>query len=194
MHSRWLVVLTVGMLAVAVAAQAGTYQIDPVHSTVGFSVRHLGLSEVHGMFTNFTGTVDFDAAKPADFKAQGTIQVASVDTRVEARDKHLRSPDFFDVAKFPEIKFEAVSASKDGDTWVVKGHFTLHGTTKDIELRGTVDGPVKDPWGKSRIGLAASTTINRQDYGVVWSQKMDAGGVVLGDTVKIELQVEAVAQ
>jgi len=117
-----------------------------------------------------------------------------VNTQMEARDKHLRSPDFFDVAKYPEIQFETVSARKDGEEWVVKGRFTMHGVMREIELRGTLEGPVKDPWGKTRIGLTAATTINRQDYGLLWSQKLDSGGLVVGDLVKIELQIEAVAK
>ena len=192
--NRQLVTLgVVVVLAVAGAACAGTYQVDPVHSTVGFSVKHLGISEVHGYFTNFSGTIEYDADKPEAAKAQGIVQVASVDTRVAARDKHLRSPDFFDAEKYPEIKFETISAVKGSDGWVVKGRFTMHGTTREIELRGKVEGPVKDPWGKMRVGLSASTTINRQDYGVSWNQKLDAGGMVLGDQVAIELNIEGVA-
>lgn len=186
--------IAAGIVSLTAMTHAATYQVDPVHSKVGFSVKHLGISQVQGAFTNFSGTIDYDAEKPENSKAQGTVSVASVDTGVAARDKHLRSPDFFDVEKYPDIKFETLSARKDGEEWVVKGRFTLHGFTREIDLRGTLDGPVKDPWGKMRIGLTATTTINRQDYGVKWSQKMDAGGLVVSDLVKIELHIEAVAQ
>lgn len=172
---------------------AATYQVDPLHSTVGFSIRHLAINEVVGFFTNFTGTIEYDAQTPEASKASGTVKVASVDTRVEARDKHLRSADFFEVEKYPDIKYETLSAKKVGDEWVVKGRFTLRGITREIDLKGTLSGPIKDPWGKTRIGLTAATTINRQDYGLKWSQKLDSGGLVLGDLVKIELHLEAVA-
>ena len=194
MNSRCVMVVLAGMMALTMNAGADTYQVDPSHSTVGFSVKHLAISTVKGVFTNFGGTIEFDAKKTEASKAAGTVQTASINTHIEARDKHLRSPDFFDAAKYPEIKFETLSARKDGEEWVVKGNFTLHGVTREIELRGNVEGPVKDPWGKTRIGLSATTAINRQDYGLLWSQKLDAGGLVVGDIVKIELQIEAVAK
>lgn len=194
MRNGSLTVWTVGIVALAMAAQAGSYKVDPAHSKVGFTVKHLGISQVQGSFTNFTGTIDYDAAKPEASKAQGTVQTASIDTGVAGRDKHLRSADFFDVEKFPEIKYETVSARKDGEEWVVTGKFTMHGVTREIDLRGTLDGPIKDPWGKTRIGLSATGTINRQDYGVKWSQKLDSGGLVVSDLVKIELHIEAVEQ
>lgn len=185
--------LAIGIVSLATLAHSAPYQVDPVHSRVGFSVKHMSISQVQGEFTNFSGTIEYDAAKPEDSKAQGTVKTASVNTGVAARDKHLISPDFFDVEKYPEIKFETLSARKDGEEWVVKGRFTLHGVTREIDLRGTIEGPVKDPWGKTRIGLTAATTINRQDYGIKWSQKMDAGGLIVSDVVKIELHIEAVA-
>lgn len=187
------VLVMAGLMTVAAAGQAGTYKVDSAHSTVGFLVKHLAITEVRGSFSNFAGVIEYDAAKPEASKASGSVQAVSINTGIEARDKHLRSADFFDVAQFPEIRFETLSARKDGDEWVVKGKFTMHGVTREIELRGTLDGPVKDPWGKMRIGLAARTTINRQDYGLRWSQKLDSGGLVVGDLVKIELHIEAVA-
>ncbi len=194
MNSRCAMVVLAGMMALTMNAGADTYEVDASHSTVGFSVKHLAISTVKGVFTNFGGTIEFDAKKPEASKAAGTVQTASINTHIEARDKHLRSPDFFDAAKYPEIKFETLSARKDGEEWVVRGNFTLHGVTREIELRGSMEGPVKDPWGKTRIGLSAATAINRQDYGLLWSQKLDAGGLVVGDIVKIELQIEAVAK
>jgi polyisoprenoid-binding protein YceI len=193
MNRKYGALVLAGLMAGAGGVMAGIYQVDPLHSTVGFSIRHLAINEVVGFFTNFTGTIEYDAGKPESSKASGTVKVASVDTRVEARDKHLRSPDFFEVDKYPDIKYETVSASKVGDEWVVKGRFTMRGITREIDLKGTLSGPVKDPWGKTRIGLTAATTINRQDYGLKWSQKLDSGGLVLGDLVKIELHLEAVA-
>lgn len=194
MNIRYAGMIMAGLIGLAGIAKAEVYQVDPAHSTVGFAVKHMAISTVHGTFTNFSGTIEYDAQKPEASKAKGTVQVASVNTQVEARDKHLRSPDFFDAEKFPEIKYETVSARKDGEEWVVKGLFTMHGVTKEIELRGTLAGPVKDPWGKTRIGISAATTINRKDYGLLWSQKMDNGSLIVGELVKVELQIEAVAK
>ncbi len=193
MNRNYGVLVLAGLMTCASGVMAATYQVDPLHSTVGFSIRHLAINEVVGFFTNFTGTIEYDAQTPEASKASGTVKVASVDTRVEARDKHLRSADFFEVEKYPDIKYETLSAKKVGDEWVVKGRFTLRGITREIDLKGTLSGPIKDPWGKTRIGLTAATTINRQDYGLKWSQKLDSGGLVLGDLVKIELHLEAVA-
>lgn len=190
---RKQVVMMAGWLALAlVAAHAANYKVDSVHSTVGFAIKHLGLSEVQGGFTNFTGMIEYDPAMPEEFKASGTIEVASINTGNKTRDDHLRSPDFFDAAKIPEIKFETTGIKKEDGEWVVTGNFTLHGVTKEIKLRGELSGPVQDPWGKTRIGLRASTTINRLDYGIIWNKALDKGGVMIGEQVKISLNIEAV--
>lgn len=194
MNVRSAVLVMAGMMVWATAGNGETYQVDPTHSTVGFSVKHLAVGTVKGVFTNFEGTIEYDAKMPEAAKARGTVKVASVNTQMEARDQHLRGADFFDVDKYPEISFETVSARKDGGEWVVKGRFTMRGVMREIELRGTVEGPVRDPWGKNRIGLSASTTINRQEFGLTWSKKMDSGGLVVGDLVKIQLEIEAVAK
>jgi polyisoprenoid-binding protein YceI len=190
---RKQVVMLAGLLALALGmARAANYQVDTVHSTVGFAIKHLGLSEVHGGFTNFTGAIEYDAAMPEEFKASGTVEVASINTGNKMRDDHLRSPDFFDAARIPEIKFETTGVKKEDGEWVVTGNFTLHGVTKEIRLRGELSGPVQDPWGKTRIGLSASATINRLDYGIIWNKTLDKGGVMLGEQVKISLNIEAV--
>lgn len=195
MHTKRMVQWVVGALAVGgLAASAADYQVDPVHSTVGFSIRHLGISEVRGAFTNFTGKIAYDPAKPEEFKASGTVEVASLNTGNDKRDGHLRSPDFFDAAKLPEIKFETTGIKKMDDEWVVTGQFTMHGVTKEIKLRGELSGPVQDPWGKQRIGLSATTKLNRLDYGIVWNKTLDKGGVMIGEEVKISLNIEAVQQ
>ncbi len=187
-------VMAVVFLSLVVAASAETYQVDPSHSTVGFSVRHMVINNVKGSFKDFAGTVEYDGKDLAGMKAGGTIQVASINTGIDKRDEHLRGPDFFDVAKFPEIKFESKKVEKKGDGYVMIGAFTMHGVTKTIELPMTVTGPITDPWGKTRIGLETELTINRQDYGVKWSQKLDNGGLVVADDVKIEINAEAVKQ
>lgn len=193
MQTKQMVQLLVGVVALgSMAASAADYQVDPVHSTVGFAIRHLGISEVHGAFTNFTGKIAYDPAKPEEFKASGTVEVASVNTGNDKRDGHLRSPDFFDAAKLPAIKFETTGIKKDDGEWVVTGQFTMHGVTKEIKLRGELSGPVQDPWGKMRLGLSATTKINRLDYGITWNKTLDKGGVMIGEDVKISLNIEAV--
>ena len=195
MQTKQVVQMVAGALAFAVvSAVAADYQVDPVHSTVGFAIKHLGLSEVRGGFTNFTGKISYDPAKPEEFKASGTVEVASINTGNKMRDDHLRGAEFFDAAKLPEIKFETTGVKKEDGEWVVTGKFTLHGVTKDIKLRGELNGPVQDPWGKTRIGLAATTKINRLDYGITWNKTLDKGGLMIGEEVKISLNIEAVQQ
>jgi polyisoprenoid-binding protein YceI len=124
----------------------------------------------------------------------GTIKTTSVDTDIEARDKHLRSADFFDVEKFPEIKFECSRFRKDGDRRVVIGRFTLHGVTRSLRLPFTLKGPIKDPMGKMRVGIEARTTINRQDYGLTYNKVLETGGLAVGNEVAIEINAEAVKE
>ena len=193
MQTKHVVRLVVGAVALAgVVASAAEYQVDTVHSTVAFGIKHLGLSEVRGAFTNFTGKISYDPAKQEEFKASGTVEVASLNTGNKMRDDHLRSPEFFDAAKLPDIKFETTGIKKEDGEWVVTGQFTLHGVTKDIKLRGELSGPILDPMGKTRIGLMATTKINRLDYGITWNKKLDKGGVMIGEDVKISLNIEAV--
>ena len=180
--------------AMVIGASAATFQVDPAHTTVAFSIKHLGISEVHGAFTNFTGAIEYDAAKPEATKATGTILVPSIDTGNKMRDDHLRTPEFFDAAKFPEIKYEATSAEKVDGNWVVKGKLTMHGVTKEIAAKGELSGPVQDPWGKTRIGIAATATLDRQDYGVSYNKTLDKGGLMVANEVKIRLDIEAVQQ
>jgi len=193
MQTKRVIQAVASALALAVvAASAADYQVDPVHSTVGFAIKHLGISEVRGAFTNFTGKISYDSAKPEEFKANGTVEVASITTGNKMRDEHLRSGEFFDAAKLPEIKFATTGIKKDDGEWVVTGQFTLHGVTKEIKLRGELNGPVQDPWGKTRIGLSATTKINRLDYGITWNKMLDRGGAMIGEEVKISLNIEAV--
>ena len=186
-----LTVAAVLSVAVVAFANAEDYTVDPVHSQIGFSVTHLGLSTVSGRFTNYTAHVVLDKGVMTSLSAEATIQVASVDTSVDKRDEHLRSPDFFDAAKFPEIRFEGVKAEKDGTGWVLVGKFTIRGTARALRLPVTVAGPVADPWGNQRIGLQAKTTINRHDYGVGSDKVVDKA---IGDDVTLDIALEAVAK
>jgi len=182
-------IIGVSTLGFAVRA-ADTYNIDPAHSTVGFAVTHMVINTVHGKFNEFTGTLSLDGTSVKE--ASGTIQAKSIDTGIERRDNHLRSPDFFDAAKFPTITFQSKRAEKQGSDTVLVGDFTMHGVTKELSLPLTVKGPIKDPWGNNRIGLQAKTKINRRDYGLKYNQALETGGLVVGDEIELEINAEAV--
>jgi len=171
---------------------AVVYDIDPTHSSAHFSVRHLMISNVKGEFTKVTGTVTWDADNPTASKVEATIDVSSLHTRDEQRDGHLKSPEFFDLAQYPEIKFVSNSVQPDGhDEYLVKGGMTIHGVTREVELH--VEGPtpeVKDPWGNVKAGAAATAKINRKDFGLGWNAPLETGGVMVGEEVKINLEVE----
>ena len=168
------------------------YDIDATHSSAHFSVRHLMISNVKGEFTKVTGTVTWDPDNPASSKVEATIDVSSLHTRDEQRDGHLKSAEFFEVAQYPDIKFVSKSVQPDGhDEYLVKGDMTIHGVTREVELH--VEGPtpeVKDPWGNLKAGAAATTKINRKDFGLTWNAPLETGGVMVGEEVKINLEVE----
>jgi polyisoprenoid-binding protein YceI len=186
--SRILSALVVAVLfsLTAAAQDKDTWTIDPNHTAAQFSVRHLGVSTVRGAFTKVSGTLQYDPANPGKTSIQASIEASSVDTRVEMRDNDLRSPNFFDVAKYPAITFQSkkVEASGAGKLKVT-GDLTIHGVTKEVVL--DVDGPtppMKDPWGNQRMGASATTKVNRFDFGV-----SGAKGVV-GDDINITLDIE----
>jgi len=178
------------LVSTAPAWAADTYKIDPAHSTVGFSVSHMVINTVHGKFKQFEGTVDVD--NNAVQAAQGTIQTKSIDTANDRRDNHLRTPDFFDAEKYPTIIFQSKRAEKKEGETVLIGDFTMHGVTKELALPVTLKGPIKDPWGNSRIGLQAKTKLNRRDFGLKYNQTLETGGLVVGDEVELEISAEAV--
>jgi polyisoprenoid-binding protein YceI len=180
--------LTLGLDSAVQAAD--TYKLDPAHSTVGFAVSHMVINTVRGKFDQFTGTVTL--ADNAVQEAAGTIQTKSVNTGVEMRDKDLRSSNFFDVEKYPTITFQSKRTEKKGGDVRLVGDFTMHGVTKEISLPVIVKGPVKDPWGNTRIGLEAKAKLNRRDYGLLYSKLLETGGLVVGDEVEIEINAEAV--
>ncbi|MCC7519057.1 MAG: polyisoprenoid-binding protein [Verrucomicrobiae bacterium] len=186
----------VAVVAFAAATQAADlYRLDPVHSTLGFAVDHLVISKVHGRFKSWEATLSLDpAAGNAPVAAHAVIQTASVDTAVEARDKDLRSPNFFDAEKFPEIRFDCSRFEKEGGRYVAVGNFTMHGVTKEIRLPFTLKGPIQDPWGKTRVALEARMTLNRRDYGLTYSKALETGGLVVGNEVFLEINAEAVKE
>jgi len=189
MKRRVAVILLFGVLAGACAVAAETFNIDPMHSTVGFSVVHLVINTVHGKFTEFNGTLEVDGNTL--LSAKGTIQTKSVDTGTPPRDKDLRSPNFFDVEKYPTITFQSKRAEKRGGETVVVGDFTMHGVTKELALPFKLSGPITDPWGNKRVGFHAETKLSRKDYGLTYSKTLETGGLVVGDEIGIEINAEA---
>lgn len=170
---------------------SGSYSIDPNHSYIGFRVVHMGLAEVPGRFKDFSGAVNYDGADVSKSSVNFTAKVTSVDTGVEARDKHLRTKDFFEVETYPEMTFKSTKVEKKGKSLMVTGDFTLKGVTKQITIPFTINGMNKDDKGGVKMGVSAATTINRQDYGVKYGNKLPDGTLALSDTVKIDLQLEA---
>jgi polyisoprenoid-binding protein YceI len=169
------------------------YEIDPTHSSVHFSVRHMMVSNVRGEFAKVTGTIRFDAGNPTASTVEATIDASSINTRDSQRDAHLKSAEFLDVEKFPTLSFYSKQVEPNHDGGRVKGDLTVHGVTREITL--DVEGPtaeVKDPWGKQRIGASATAKLNRKDFGMAWHAALEAGGIMVGDEVKITIDVEAV--
>jgi len=171
-----------------------TYAIDPAHTTVEFVVRHLMISKVRGRFTSVAGTIEVPEGSNVPDAVEVTIDAASIDTREEQRDNHLKSADFLEVEKFGQVKFTSKGVEGSGDAFKVRGNLTIHGVTREVVLDTTFEGRTADPWGNQRIGYEAHTKISRKDYGLVWNQALEAGGVAVGDEVKIELNVEAILQ
>jgi polyisoprenoid-binding protein YceI len=193
MTRRALVIgMSLGLLAAATPVWAATYTIDPDHTTVTFKIRHL-LSYVRGTFNAFEGAIEYDPGQPEQWKTQATIQAASIDTRVEQRDKHLRSADFFDVAQFPTMTFTSTKVTDVKDRMTqLHGLLTIHGVQKPVVLDLEIHGVAKDPWGNVRSGFTATTTVNRKDFGLTWNQVLETGQVLVGEEVEITLDVEGI--
>ena len=170
---------------------AGTWDIDPTHSTVGFSVRHMMVSKVRGYFREFSGEI-LTAEDPAQSSVTATIDLGSIDTRQEQRDAHIRSADFFDVGNHTEMTFRSTSVKTDGDDWTVAGDLTIKGITKPVTLELELNGFGPDAYGGTRAGFSAKTEISRSEFGVDIQMPMDGGGVVVGDKISVELEIEAV--
>jgi len=181
-----------GLLSLPAFAGTTRWQVDPKHSSAQFAVTHLMISTVRGEFHQVNGTVVVDDADTSKSYVHVTIDATTVDTREPDRDKHLMSPDFFDVAKYPSMTFKSTKVESNGpDKLKVTGDLTIRGVTKQVVLDVTAPKPpIKDPWGLQRTAVSGSTKINRQDFGVAWNKALDAGGVVVGDDVNITLDVE----
>ena len=181
------------LASVSALAQTSNWNLDPAHSTAQFTVRHLAISNVTGSFTKVTGSVVLNEKDITQSQVSASIDVRSVDTRVEARDKDLRSPNFFDVEKYPTIDFKSKRMVSSGGKLQVVGDLTIHGTTHEVTL--DVDGPtpeMSDAQGNSRRGISATTTINRRDFNLVYNNLLKTGEAVVGDNVKIQIDAEMV--
>jgi len=178
------------MMFLAAGLWAQTFKIDPVHSSVGFSIRHL-VSNVKGRFTDFSGTIVYDPDKIENSSVNVTIKTTSIDTDNENRDNHLRSPDFFNAEKNPEITFKSTKVVKEQDKFLLQGTLNLHGVEKSLSFPFHVLGTMKDPKGNTRAGFEAELSLNRKDFGITWNRTLDQGGLMLGEEVKIMLDVEA---
>ena len=182
------------LLATLAPVRAATWTIDGSHSNVSFTVKHLMISNVRGEFGKVSGTVEFDGKDVSAAKVDATIDAATIDTREPKRDEHVRSADFLDTANHPTITFKSKKATPAGaGRFTLVGDLTIRGTTKEITLE--VEGPtpeIKDPWGNTRVGVSASGKFNRKDFGVNWSKTMDAGGLVVGDEIKVAIDLELV--
>ncbi len=195
--ARTLFAITAVVIFAAVDAPAATerYNVDLDHTIIGFSVAHMVVSKTTGRFTDYTGFIEMDPDAKTVKAIEAVIKTASVNTNHEKRDTHLRSPDFFDVEKFPTMTYKMKSFEKKGDRYEAKGDLTLHGITKEIVLTGNFNGVVpKDPWGNTRAGFTAEGKINRKDFGMNWSKVLDNGGLVVADEVGIRLEIECIKQ
>jgi len=183
---------TIAVFFITITATSQTiWKVDPVHSKVIFSVSHMVISEVSGRFNDFEATIVQTKDDLSDSKLTATIKTKSIDTDNEGRDKHLRSADFFDVEKYPEITFTSKSFEKTGkDTYKITGDLTMHGATKPVVLETKFNGTMNDPWGNTKAGFKAETKVNRKDFNIVWNKTLEVGGLLVGDEVEITINIE----
>ncbi len=183
------------VVALPVLAHADSWQIDSSHTSVEFTVRHMMISNVKGQFQKTTGTITANGNDPASAKVDVTIDASSVDTRVERRDAHLKSPDFLDVAKFPTITFKSTKVEAVGpNKWTMTGDLTIHGVTRPVVLDVEGSGPPIQVMGHTRAGASATGKIKRSDFGLTWNKALETGGVLVGDDIAISIDVEAVKE
>lgn len=186
MKTNKLLLSTVAATLLSGFLYAAPFDVDVSHSSVGFKIKHLMISNVKGNFSTFTGTYDLDNGVLKSL--EGTVDTATIDTGIEKRDNHLRSADFFDAAKYPQMTFKMTSSEADK----VTGDLTIHGVTKSVTLDAEISGTVKDPWGNMRSSISLEGEIKRSDFGLTWNQALEAGGVVVGDEVKLSIELEGI--
>jgi polyisoprenoid-binding protein YceI len=179
--------------AAQTATGVSTWTVDPAHSGVEFAVKHMMISSVKGRFRSFGGAIRLDEEHPENSSVTATIDTASVDTGVDQRDEHLRSADFFEVERFPEITFRSTVVEHiEGDRWRITGDLTIRDITREVVLDTEYEGQIKDAYGKQRAAFSADTELNRKDFGLNWNGLIEAGGVVVGDKVRVTLNIAAV--
>jgi polyisoprenoid-binding protein YceI len=170
------------------------WNIDVGHSAIHFWVRHMVISKVHGRFAKWSGTLALDPNDLAHASVEVKIDAASIDTQVGDRDAHLRSPDFLDVATYPEIRFASRRVERAGGALRIVGDLTLHGVTREVALEAEFAGTGKDPWGNERAGFSAKASLDRREFGLVWNATLETGGVLVGEKVEIAIELEAIRQ
>jgi len=182
-------------MTTATHTRTSTWTIDPTHSIAEFAVKHLVVTTVKGRFRDLEATIEIDEAQPENSSVEAKIAVASVDTNVEDRDKHLRSDDFFNAEQFPYLTFRSTRIERLGEErFKLIGELTIRDVTKEVDLDGEYEGQIADPWGNQRAAFTATTQISRKEFGIRWNQALETGGAVVGDNVKITLHLEAVRQ
>ena len=174
------------------AATKTKWKLDPAHTLVEFSAKHLMITTVKGRITDVEGTIVSDERELRNSSVEATLKAATIDTRTEQRDQHLRSADFLNADQFPEIRFKSTRIEGDKDSFKLTGDLTIRGVTRPIVLDVQFEGRTKDPWGGDRVGFSATGKIDRREFGLTWNQALETGGVVVGNDVKINLEVEAV--
>ena len=179
--------------SVAVENISGDYTIDPSHTRVGFSARHAMVTKVRGHFDSFEGTAHIDTVTPANSSVTVTIQAASVTTGNEQRDGHLKTPDFFDIATYPQITFVSTNVERDGAEWDITGDLTINGVTKSVTIPFEETGSAKDPFGNTRVGFEGDVTIDRTEWNLSFNAALETGGVLVSEKVKLEFDVSAIA-
>lgn len=184
--------LLVALLVAQTVSGAERYEIDTAHTFVTFSIDHLVVSKARGSFKDVSGVIMYDAKDISKSSVEVNIKTESINTNNDNRDKHLRSADFFDVEKYPLMTFKSKRVEKRGDGFAAVGDLTIHGVTKEVTMPFKLNGPIKDPSGTSRVGIEASMKIDRRDFGITWGKTLDSGGLMLGNDVTIEINVEAI--
>lgn len=177
---------------VAPAGARTAWKLDPAHTTVEFSAKHMMITTVKGRITDFEGTLYTDEKDPKNSSVEVTLKAASIDTRTDQRDQHLRSADFLNAEKFPMIRFKSTRIKGDKKHFKLSGDLTIRDVTKEVTLDVGFEGRNKDPWGGERVGFSASGKIDRRDFGLTWNQALEAGGVLVGNDIKLDIEVQAV--